>query len=355
MAAVKSKSLSGARLKALRKSQGLSQDEVGEVINLSGRMVSNIERGLRDLTDDEVAKIESEYNISLASFDAIDQPVDLESHRPLLTEREFFKAQQTFLESKPEGSYDLWFLKPDSLPMLQSDSVIETWSKNLLRGFDYRTIWLLDTTPVGKLSLFLRRAETIGKMLRATWKPDRESKVGRIHIYGIHGLVRSDGGRDLNVKAYNQVYDGLKDTPKDKSSESRLLGEVIEVHRCIGKGDIKDSRKGGGTGGDIVALINKFYFESASVVAYVPRDPLDGKGVVVLELDEVSGFFHDRAFPGYVVLGNNAASGLIQHLTSFDQFVRDASGKHATAATTSPARPDRQAKTSGNTRLTKES
>jgi len=51
----------GYRLKKLRKSTGLSQEEFGKKINISGKMISRFEKGLSTMNIEQLEKIISSY------------------------------------------------------------------------------------------------------------------------------------------------------------------------------------------------------------------------------------------------------------------------------------------------------
>jgi Predicted transcriptional regulators len=53
------------RLKKLRKERNLSQDEVGQPLNISGRTVGNYESGEREPSLDTLIKIADFYGVSL--------------------------------------------------------------------------------------------------------------------------------------------------------------------------------------------------------------------------------------------------------------------------------------------------
>ncbi len=62
------KNILGKRIKELRKSKGLSQEKLAEMIDLSQNSLSNIECGINFLTSETLEKLLCAFGVSLTEF-----------------------------------------------------------------------------------------------------------------------------------------------------------------------------------------------------------------------------------------------------------------------------------------------
>lgn len=297
--AIVSQSL-GLKLRAFRKLRGLLQTDVGEVLGLTGRVISNIETDRRELTQSEIKKIEAHYNIRLADMDtSIVQTGTPARAFAMYGEADFFEFQDQFLNQATEGAYDLWFLNAESLPMLESDKVKASWSQNIAGGTNYHIIWIVDVLDTSSFEFFLRRAkDALNKGVAAKGK-----NSGRIHIYAVQ--LNLNPPARVNTSA-NQ-YDDLQTESATSSNEA----ELIFHKRVYGDSLVWPARE----------FITRFYFDSASVVAYEPHSVMLNPKMLVLELKDVANIDGEQSSRGYVVLGREATKHFLEHLEAFKECV----------------------------------
>jgi len=288
----------GLKLRALRKERQLSQAELGKVLGFSGRVISNIETARRQLTQAEVRKIESEYDLRLVDVDtsALRREEEDSSQIKIYTEAQFFDFQERFLNEHAAGSYDIWFLNSESLPMLESDRVQASWSQNISGGTHYRTIWIMDVINKISFPKFLERAT---EALNGARMPANGGRVnGSVHIYPLH-LHSSPPDR---VNEFASAYDTLR----DELSKAAEGGVQVELHARLENLNWAARQ-----------FVTRFYFHSGSIVAYEPHSLLRDRAMLVLELKDVSNFTASESGRGYLVLGSKATEEFFRYLEEF--------------------------------------
>lgn len=288
----------GLRLRAFRQKHGILQAELGEVLGVSGRVVSNIERGLRGLTPEEILKIESKYQASLNDVELADASRD---PARFYDEREFLSLQQNFLnvgDSQGEvGTYDLWFLGPESLPMLESPHMISTWGENLAYGISYHTIWILDLSSTDDLQRFIARACSV-QQKSAAMRPNGDAGLrGAIHVYPI----TFDDPSPEQFSQTNDYYNGLR----EKWREDQTAQRVLTLHLLLRFNDAPLPLR---------QLLSRYYLASAAVVIYRPQRPFSDRPLVAMELKDVGNFSLSEPARAYCVLGETTTTRIMRLL-----------------------------------------
>ncbi len=289
----------GERLRAFRFEKGMVQAVLAGRLGISPRTLSNLERGVREPSVKELEAFRRAFGLELQEVERGPEPARATGLAGLLLEeQEFFELQQEFLLKRAEHSYDLWFVNPESLPMLESSDVQTTWSENLREGICYHSVWILDLTAPEDLQRFVESAMEVSRSAKSK---EAQSQLGQIHVHAIASLV--------NVREYPATlpthYEGLRGACNKQGTELlRLHPMVTEVH------------------GDLEALLLRFYFEPAAIVAYKPRRPLLDRPLVAVEFKDV-GSFHDRETSGraYVVLGERSAKEVMRLLREIKRLL----------------------------------
>ena len=287
----------GLKLKALRNHRDLSQAELGDELGLSGRVISNIEIGRRQLTQTEIETIENKYGVRLADIDtSVVRRVDPSVSRiRIYSESQFFDYQETFLNERDGGHYTLWFMNPESLPMLESEKVRSTWIQNISSGTSYHTVWIVDVIDKGSFRHFIERAR---KALGGAAAIAPANVAGSIHIHLVQ--LNSDPPDEVSdfILAYKKACD---------ESRNGRDAETIRFHEPVQR-LTRDARE----------FITRFNFYAASVVFYEP-DPesLSDRELLALELKDVSDIAGSESSRAYVLLGRATTKEFLRGLKEF--------------------------------------
>jgi hypothetical protein len=129
----------GQEIRERRKRFKFPQSLVANWIGVSQRQLSLVEAGKAGLTDEQVVKLNLEFDKRKKGT-----VLDALAFRPLnlLPENEFLSIQQTILT---EWEYpDLWFFGIRHLPVLRESRYQDMWAANLQSGISYNLIMILD-------------------------------------------------------------------------------------------------------------------------------------------------------------------------------------------------------------------
>jgi transcriptional regulator with XRE-family HTH domain len=186
-----------------REQQGLSQEELAEQLNVAQGTVSAWENGTQIPT--------RKHRGPLAKVLHLD-PKDVEAEaaaaavvpRPsrILSLAGYLRQQQAYLESlgSARNKVKVCFIGPEHLPVLDSASVEETWTSNLLAGTNYAILWFLCLLDPGAIQRVTHRFRAIGTAVSQR----RSKSAGRIIHYGLRLLDRPDDSvYDSNLAGFN--------------------------------------------------------------------------------------------------------------------------------------------------------
>lgn len=90
----------GAKIKQLRKSKNLKQDELGDVLGLSRPQISNLERGLRNFNLHQIKLLADYFGVSLDTLGL--KTEEIEVNDLLARAKSIFENENVPLEEKQE-------------------------------------------------------------------------------------------------------------------------------------------------------------------------------------------------------------------------------------------------------------
>ncbi len=147
-----------AAIQLWRQELGWSRDDLAQAMEVAAQTIWRWERASPLPNRDNLMRLLTLVASPAAAAGRAREVVSFDLDQYLAEQQEYLKPDN---EPGPP-KIEIWVLGPQHLPVLDSRAMRETWVANVLAGFQYHLIWLLDSVPrdaVARFSEVLRTLE----------------------------------------------------------------------------------------------------------------------------------------------------------------------------------------------------